>query len=72
MNISLITEGQTEAAKNVVLQGFKERFGVIIDGLNPDLDDITGYYKENKFFYVGHFELPTTYRPYRSLEVGDS
>ncbi|TYS14940.1 GNAT family N-acetyltransferase [Rossellomorea vietnamensis] len=56
MNISLITEGQTEAAKNVVLQGFKERFGVIIDGLNPDLDDITGYYKEDKFFYVGHYK----------------
>lgn len=56
MNISLITEEQKETAKNIVLQGFKERFGVIIDGLNPDLDDITGYYKENKFFYVGLYK----------------
>ncbi|WP_113929666.1 GNAT family N-acetyltransferase [Bacillus sp. P14.5] len=56
MKISLITEAQTEAAKNIVLQGFKERFGVIIDGLNPDLDDITGYYKTDKFFYVGVYK----------------
>ncbi|MGM0845519.1 MAG: GNAT family N-acetyltransferase [Bacillota bacterium] len=55
MNISLITEAQTEAAKNIVLQGFKERFGIIIDGLNPDLDDIRKFYTNDKFFYVGHY-----------------
>ncbi|WP_421383924.1 GNAT family N-acetyltransferase [Bacillus salacetis] len=56
MNISLIVPEQTEEAKRIVLQGFKERFGTIIDGLNPDLDDIMAYYRGDKFFYVGHYK----------------
>jgi GNAT superfamily N-acetyltransferase len=56
MKISLIEAEQAEAAKQIVLQGFKERFGIIIDGLNPDLDDILAYYQGDKYFYVGKYE----------------
>ncbi|EDL62526.1 GNAT family N-acetyltransferase [Bacillus sp. SG-1] len=56
MNISLIAENQAETAKDIVLQGFKERFGTIIDGLNPDLDDILAYYQKDKYFYVGEYQ----------------
>ncbi|RIW32310.1 N-acetyltransferase [Bacillus salacetis] len=77
MNISIIAAEDAEAAKGIVLQGFKERFGVIIDGLNPDLDDIMTYYKGENLFYVGKYqgdliatggllsESPTEYRVVR-------
>jgi GNAT superfamily N-acetyltransferase len=56
MNISLIVAEQAEEAKQIILQGFKERFGIIINGLNPDLDDIMTYYRGDKSFYVGKYE----------------
>ncbi|WP_409253159.1 GNAT family N-acetyltransferase [Bacillus sp. SCS-153A] len=74
MNISHIAADQASEARQIVLQGFKERFGIIIEGLNPDLDDIMDYYQDNKYFYVGErkgelmatggiiFETPTECR----------
>jgi GNAT superfamily N-acetyltransferase len=56
MDISLIAEGEAEKAKGIILQGFKERFGVIIDGLNPDLDDIMAYYQGENLFCVGKYQ----------------
>jgi GNAT superfamily N-acetyltransferase len=53
MNISPIKKNQAEEAKQIVLEGFKERFGHIIEGLNPDLDDIISHYQGDKYFYIG-------------------
>ncbi|WP_456272062.1 GNAT family N-acetyltransferase [Bacillus sp. AK031] len=53
MDISPIKETHAEEAKQIVLEGFKERFGHIIEGLNPDLDDISSYYQGDKYFYIG-------------------
>ena len=35
-----------EAVRTLVLAGLEQRFGVLIDGLNPDLDDLETHYIE--------------------------
>ncbi|MCM2587794.1 GNAT family N-acetyltransferase [Rossellomorea marisflavi] len=52
MDISRITLEECEEAKNLILEGFRERFGWIDDTLNPDIKDIAACYDgvDNHFF----------------------
>ncbi|MGM0828772.1 MAG: hypothetical protein ACQEU4_11140 [Bacillota bacterium] len=42
MIITPIEKHQCQAAKDVILSGFLERFGFIDHSLNPDIHDISG------------------------------
>ncbi|MGX1265986.1 GNAT superfamily N-acetyltransferase [Rossellomorea marisflavi] len=52
MDISRITPEDCEEAKNLVLEGFRERFGWIDETLNPDIKDVAASYDgvDNHFF----------------------
>lgn len=54
MDISRITLEECEEAKNLILEGFRERFGWIDDTLNPDIKDIAACYDgvDNHFLLV--------------------
>ncbi|WP_053072963.1 GNAT family N-acetyltransferase [Rossellomorea marisflavi] len=52
MDISRIIPEECEQAKNLILEGFRERFGWIDETLNPDIKDIAASYDgvDNHFF----------------------
>ncbi len=48
-----ITPHFQDAAKQLVLDGLKERFGFLDRSLNPDLNDILGHYSQSGIFLIG-------------------
>ncbi|WRP07179.1 GNAT family N-acetyltransferase [Rossellomorea aquimaris] len=54
MIITPIEKHQCQAAKDVILSGFLERFGFIDHSLNPDIHDIAGEYDgSHHHFFIG-------------------
>lgn len=54
ISIELITHNQVEEAKNLILEGLKERFVFLDDSFNPDLKDIMGHYiDKGNVFLIG-------------------
>ncbi|MFI8576092.1 GNAT family N-acetyltransferase [Rossellomorea aquimaris] len=54
MIITPIEKHQCQAAKDVILSGFLERFGFIDHSLNPDIRDISGEYDgTDHHFFIG-------------------
>ncbi|SDQ77557.1 GNAT family N-acetyltransferase [Virgibacillus salinus] len=57
VNFTKVTEQQQGAAKDIILEGFKEYFGFIDHTMNPDLNNIYRHYNMNgNAFYVGEIE----------------
>lgn len=49
-----VDEESEESARQLILSGLKERFGFLIEGLNPDLDNIhETYIKRGAIFLTG-------------------